>query len=741
MGTATTRMRDYLDPLGLNPEFIDGIDGSGFGLVPENTQIGQCGFDDLAIEIDVTQSGDASAPVILTAVDLPAGIGADFSVNPVTPPGESLLTLSDLIAAGTGTFSFTLEGSSDDGDASVGLSVTLSDDAPALATITSPANGAVGVSIEPALTWTPANQAFNYQIEIARDAAFADVVYSANSFDTTYTVSSALETNSTYYLRVRASNDCGDGAWSAAVSFSTEALPGDCPLGTEIETLFFEDFADGSLPAGWSTAGSSGAVTWVPSADQAHSGGFSMFAENIASVSDQRLASPSVSLPADTEGLFLNFQNWQAIESAADGCFDGGLLEISTDGGANWATVGNEHILVREYDGDISGGFSNPLGDLPGWCGDPRDFWERYAINLDAWAGEDVQFRFRFGTDSSVSRVGWHVDSIEVRACVLDETDPVSVGGTVQGLAGSGLVLQNNGADDLAIAEDGDFTFATPLFPGDSYAVTVSSHPTSPAQLCEVSNGEGVIGDSDIDDVLVSCQTLAMLDTDRTEVGFGEVIEGNLASEIVVVSNAAPEGAMTLESATLNVSGDPVFEIAGGGCQVGSALEPGASCELELSFAPMTSGSYAGELTIASGDGQQALIPLSGQAVEPKPGVPEVSPQVVNFGSVPTNLQGTQTVTIANQAPADSAALDVAGTTLIGNPAVFQVDDSDCDQPVLPGASCTIALTFTPDSENALSAVLRIRIDGVNNNVSLQGRGIAPALEIFRDRFEAEPES
>ncbi|TVQ33533.1 MAG: hypothetical protein EA370_11670, partial [Wenzhouxiangella sp.] len=116
MGTATTRMRDHLDPLGTNPEFIDGIDGSAFGIVPETIQVSRCGFNDIDIQIEVTQSGDVDDPVTLSTADLPAGVGEAFSVNPVTPPGESLLTLSDLSAAGTGTFAFTLQGSSTDDD-------------------------------------------------------------------------------------------------------------------------------------------------------------------------------------------------------------------------------------------------------------------------------------------------------------------------------------------------------------------------------------------------------------------------------------------------------------------------------------------------------------------------------------------------------------------------------------------------------------------------------------------------
>src|SRR4051812_1947562 len=46
-----------------------------------------------------------------------------------------------------------------------------------------------------------------------------------------------------------------------------------------------------------------------------------------------------------------------------------------------------------------------------------------------------------------------------------------TVGGTLTGLLGGGLELQNNGGDDKALGADGAFTFATPLADGASYAV------------------------------------------------------------------------------------------------------------------------------------------------------------------------------------------------------------------------------------------------------------------------------
>jgi hypothetical protein len=80
-----------------------------------------------------------------------------------------------------------------------------------------------------------------------------------------------------------------------------------------------------------------------------------------------------------------------------------------------------------------------------------------------------------------------------------------AVGGTVSGLEGSGLVLQNNGADDLAVSRNGSFTFLTPLEEDSTYEVTVKSQPSNPTQICTVANGEGTVGTDDVTDINVSC--------------------------------------------------------------------------------------------------------------------------------------------------------------------------------------------------------------------------------------------
>ena len=82
-----------------------------------------------------------------------------------------------------------------------------------------------------------------------------------------------------------------------------------------------------------------------------------------------------------------------------------------------------------------------------------------------------------------------------------------TIGGTVTGLpSGSGLVLQNNAGDDLAVCTDCTFTFTAALANGAAYAVTVKTQPSSPAQNCVVvGNGSGTVDGANVTDVAAVC--------------------------------------------------------------------------------------------------------------------------------------------------------------------------------------------------------------------------------------------
>ena len=81
-----------------------------------------------------------------------------------------------------------------------------------------------------------------------------------------------------------------------------------------------------------------------------------------------------------------------------------------------------------------------------------------------------------------------------------------SVGGTVQGLDGVGLVLSlNSGTQTLPVSVNGKFAFPTAVADRTVYDVAVQSQPRRPDQICTVTKGSGTITAADVTDIDVSC--------------------------------------------------------------------------------------------------------------------------------------------------------------------------------------------------------------------------------------------
>jgi len=90
---------------------------------------------------------------------------------------------------------------------------------------------------------------------------------------------------------------------------------------------------------------------------------------------------------------------------------------------------------------------------------------------------------------------------------VKGKNDTFTVGGAVSGLAGSGLILRNNGSDTLIIATNGNFTMPTALGTGAAYVLTVATQPSAPAQTCLITNGTGSVGSGNVTNIAVACTT------------------------------------------------------------------------------------------------------------------------------------------------------------------------------------------------------------------------------------------
>ena len=98
-----------------------------------------------------------------------------------------------------------------------------------------------------------------------------------------------------------------------------------------------------------------------------------------------------------------------------------------------------------------------------------------------------------------------------------------TVGGVISGLIGTGLVLQINGGDNLAVAGPGGFTFARGLASGDAYSVTVATQPTAPAQNCVVTNNSGAVGTTNVINVTVKCTAIPFAALTNQPPGIGNL--------------------------------------------------------------------------------------------------------------------------------------------------------------------------------------------------------------------------
>jgi hypothetical protein len=356
-----------------------------------------------------------NSPTALSIGGLPVGMSHSFS-NPTlaTIPGTSTLTLSDADAVPAG--SYTIQVNADSMapalSRSRSSSFTLFAAAPAAPSLVAPAPGASNQPFSPLLTWTAPAGAQQHVVEVARDAAFATIVHTSPELaGSSYALPIQLEGGREYFWRVRAANVCGTGPNAAAASFTTRSAPGTCTQSEQLLSSFSDNVENGVN--GWTTDPPSG-TTWTRSTTRPSSGGFAWLAVDVTTASDQRLISPAIALPPAQSSLTLRFRHDVTMEeNTANSCWDGGFVELSTDGGSNWSLLGPQQLLESPFYGPIPSGQN-------AWCGTVP--YRTASFDLSPYAGQNVRLRFRVLTDTSVGRVphGWYVDDIRVEGCEFD---------------------------------------------------------------------------------------------------------------------------------------------------------------------------------------------------------------------------------------------------------------------------------------------------------------------------------
>ena len=241
-----------------------------------------------------------------------------------------------------------------------------------------------------------------------------------------------------------------------------------------------------------------------------------------------------------------------------------------------------------------------------------------FAVHPDAgWSIDSVT-----GNTCTPSHIGgtdWQAENITENCAVEAEftIDSFTIGGTVSGLEGEGLILRLNGGDDLAIGADGGFTFATPLADLSDYEVTVMTQPTNPSQTCDIADGSGTLQGEDVTNVTVTCATPSLL-LNSQQIAFGIIdAENEVSGEVTLTNN----GQVPLTVGEITDPDEP-FAVTGGSClPVPTTLEPGENCTVEVIYAPgSTTGQHESPFEIISdAPSSPDEVQLSGQSISAIP--------------------------------------------------------------------------------------------------------------------------
>src|SRR5258706_3202992 len=220
---------------------------------------------------------------------------------------------------------------------------------------------------------------------------------------------------------------------------------------------------------------------------------------------------------------------------------------------ANWFTAagGATHVGIRRQKACAQLFAVRYLLDgKPAWIGMISSDCCPIRNEINSWQ------RNQLLGDSHVKSLAWTtlaVAAIAIMGCNL--TGKYTVGGSLTGLRGQGLVIEDNSGNDLSLSSNGAFAFSTGIKNGGAYSVTVRTQPSNPSQTCTVNNGSGTIDKANVTNVVVSC----------TQAGRFAYVANQLSNNLSAYSIDSATGNLpAVNGSPFSVSGTTPVSLAGG---------------------------------------------------------------------------------------------------------------------------------------------------------------------------------
>jgi (2Fe-2S) ferredoxin/subtilisin-like proprotein convertase family protein len=186
----------------------------------------------------------------------------------------------------------------------------------------------------------------------------------------------------------------------------------------------FDGVTAPQLPAGWTTSATGAGVNFVTVTDFRHTLPNAVFAPNTATTGLSEIISPSVVITGTR--TILSFRHKYAIENT----WDGGVLEVKIGNGQfQDILVAGGTFLAGGYTTTLNSS-TNPLAGRFAWSGATQENFLLTSVQLPVSAfGQNVQFRWRLGSNDSFGALGWWIDSVTLEnIATAANTNPITIG-------------------------------------------------------------------------------------------------------------------------------------------------------------------------------------------------------------------------------------------------------------------------------------------------------------------------
>ena len=276
----------------------------------------------------------------------------------------------------------------------------------------------------------------------------------------------------------------------------------------------------------------------------------------------------------------------------------------------------------------------------------------------------------------------------------VDETHVGEVSITVDDLVLNLVNYTSTGA--IAPAPIGEFEADCTLVPGqDNTLVTL-----------EVVNGGIIIPPNDPADIHVDVESI----------DFGTVKMGDPAvTKIITITNEGDDD-LLINSVDFALGSDDASFIQNHAC---TTIVKDASCTVEVTYLAAEAGTKNATVEIKSNDEDESTVSvtLTGKADLDVPAVLEVNTNAIDFGTIATGTDKTETITISNTGgeALTVSTVDISGTEFAAG--------NDCVGAIIsPDSSCSTDVTYT-SIEGPSAGTVTVSSDAGDANIALTGLG------------------